>query len=300
MSIGTTIQPNPTGDRLAIRLLVQAGLVTEAKANQALNIAHGFDRSPLEPGLGTNPCKCVDCGGTEPGHSNDCTYMAGTFSDEPTPGTVDADGAWADFAGVHLGDDEGEASLHVQGLCRMAFDAGMAASQSKVQRECDLYDTIAVQFAIGDLSTRQTPPNEWASIADGGPVVWCKPSEFDDAMGAGEEDGARALFVTTTPKGPYTFALRTNPVTRADVASPPTLNAADTDHAHIVREVLHELRVELASARETGHNAADRLNAERIREIDMFLAQPAGPSSGALVDDIARTISGHQPHAKEQ
>lgn len=22
-----------------------------------------------------NPCKCIDCGGTEPGHSPDCTYM---------------------------------------------------------------------------------------------------------------------------------------------------------------------------------------------------------------------------------
>lgn len=25
--------------------------------------------------MSTNPCKCVDCGGTEDSHSNDCTYM---------------------------------------------------------------------------------------------------------------------------------------------------------------------------------------------------------------------------------
>ena len=24
---------------------------------------------------GVNPCKCIDCGGTEQGHSDDCTYM---------------------------------------------------------------------------------------------------------------------------------------------------------------------------------------------------------------------------------
>jgi hypothetical protein len=27
----------------------------------------------------TNPCLCVDCGGTEPAHSSDCTYMRDTF-----------------------------------------------------------------------------------------------------------------------------------------------------------------------------------------------------------------------------
>ena len=36
-------------DRMAIKLLVAAGFVTEAKANEALNIAHGFDKGPLEP-----------------------------------------------------------------------------------------------------------------------------------------------------------------------------------------------------------------------------------------------------------
>jgi hypothetical protein len=36
-------------DRLAIQMLVAAGFVTEAKANEALQIAHGFDAGPLAP-----------------------------------------------------------------------------------------------------------------------------------------------------------------------------------------------------------------------------------------------------------
>jgi hypothetical protein len=36
-------------DRMAIRLLVEAGFVTEDKANEALRIAHGFDKGPLAP-----------------------------------------------------------------------------------------------------------------------------------------------------------------------------------------------------------------------------------------------------------
>ncbi|MGH8073695.1 MAG: hypothetical protein ACREO4_06435 [Lysobacter sp.] len=36
-------------DRTAIRMLVAGGHVTEAKANEALNIAHGFDKGPLTP-----------------------------------------------------------------------------------------------------------------------------------------------------------------------------------------------------------------------------------------------------------
>lgn len=36
-------------DRAAIKLLVAAGFVTEDKANEALRIAHGFDKGPLAP-----------------------------------------------------------------------------------------------------------------------------------------------------------------------------------------------------------------------------------------------------------
>src|SRR5690606_30432619 len=36
-------------DRMAIKLLVAAGFVTEDKANEALRIAHGFDKGPLAP-----------------------------------------------------------------------------------------------------------------------------------------------------------------------------------------------------------------------------------------------------------
>ncbi len=36
-------------DRMAIRLLVAAGFVTEDKANEALRIAHGFDKGALAP-----------------------------------------------------------------------------------------------------------------------------------------------------------------------------------------------------------------------------------------------------------
>jgi hypothetical protein len=39
-------------ERLAIRMLVAAGFVTEAKANEALNIAHGFATGPLEAAPG--------------------------------------------------------------------------------------------------------------------------------------------------------------------------------------------------------------------------------------------------------
>lgn len=42
-------QPAPSADRMAIKMLVAAGFVTEAKANEALQIAHGFERGPLEP-----------------------------------------------------------------------------------------------------------------------------------------------------------------------------------------------------------------------------------------------------------
>ena len=41
-----------TADRTAIRLLVAAGHVTEGKANEALNIAHGFDKGPLAQAQG--------------------------------------------------------------------------------------------------------------------------------------------------------------------------------------------------------------------------------------------------------
>ena len=34
-----------------------------------------------------NSCKCVDCGGTEPKHSPDCTYMADLIK-EPTDDTL--------------------------------------------------------------------------------------------------------------------------------------------------------------------------------------------------------------------
>lgn len=42
-------QPRPSADRQAIRMLVAAGFVTEAKANEALNIAHGFTKGELQP-----------------------------------------------------------------------------------------------------------------------------------------------------------------------------------------------------------------------------------------------------------
>lgn len=46
-SNGTTAAPNP--DRAAIRMLVEAGHVSQAAANEALNIAHGFSDGPLPP-----------------------------------------------------------------------------------------------------------------------------------------------------------------------------------------------------------------------------------------------------------
>lgn len=55
-----------TGDRLAIKLLVAAGFVTEEKANEALNIANGFADGPLaEDKAGREPegVVCGRCGG---------------------------------------------------------------------------------------------------------------------------------------------------------------------------------------------------------------------------------------------
>lgn len=34
------------------------------------------------PSADYNPCKCVDCGGTESSHSDDCTYMNETFGEQ--------------------------------------------------------------------------------------------------------------------------------------------------------------------------------------------------------------------------
>lgn len=31
------------------------------------------------PLANTNPCKCIDCGGNEPAHSSDCTFMSELF-----------------------------------------------------------------------------------------------------------------------------------------------------------------------------------------------------------------------------
>jgi hypothetical protein len=47
-----TLTPSPAqggSDRLAIRMLVAAGFVTETKANEALQIAHGFASGPVAP-----------------------------------------------------------------------------------------------------------------------------------------------------------------------------------------------------------------------------------------------------------
>lgn len=52
--MGNPISPRTGGnaDRMAIKMLVAAGYVTEAKANEALNIAHGFDKGPLAKAQG--------------------------------------------------------------------------------------------------------------------------------------------------------------------------------------------------------------------------------------------------------
>lgn len=33
--------------------------------------------------MAQNPCRCIDCGGDQPTHSSDCTYMQETFGDPP-------------------------------------------------------------------------------------------------------------------------------------------------------------------------------------------------------------------------
>lgn len=56
--------------------------VNEQMAAQidALIGAPGTGKAPDD--LAANPCKCIDCGGTEPSHSSGCTYMASEFGDQ--------------------------------------------------------------------------------------------------------------------------------------------------------------------------------------------------------------------------
>lgn len=45
-----------------------------------------------------NPCKCIDCGGTEPSHSADCTYMAAFAKDFSVQDTLNERGSrYGDF-----------------------------------------------------------------------------------------------------------------------------------------------------------------------------------------------------------
>ena len=50
--VGIDLHARMFGDRMAINMLVAAGYVAEAKANEALNIAHGFAKGPLEQAQG--------------------------------------------------------------------------------------------------------------------------------------------------------------------------------------------------------------------------------------------------------
>ena len=76
-----------------------------------------------------NPCSHIDffngracdkCLGT--------IFSPANFRVQQPAEAVAVDEAWADFAGVYLGDDEGEATLDTVRLCRMAFDAGQRAT----------------------------------------------------------------------------------------------------------------------------------------------------------------------------
>lgn len=62
---------------------------------------------PQEVGR-VNPCKCVDCGGTEPSHSNDCEYMLGSIHLDVLDTLADR-GASGDAASTAL---EGGKAMH--------------------------------------------------------------------------------------------------------------------------------------------------------------------------------------------
>jgi len=49
-----------------------------------------------QPAPGANPCKCIDCGGTEPTHSPDCTYMASLHGFAAQPQREGVDEVFAD------------------------------------------------------------------------------------------------------------------------------------------------------------------------------------------------------------
>lgn len=90
----------------------------------------------------TNPCKCIDCGGTEPTHSSDCTYMNETFGERATGrhnelginpsrvvGACAAIGLAMLFAGFAIMPSSGPVSLPevflvMGGLCLTCLGAG--------------------------------------------------------------------------------------------------------------------------------------------------------------------------------
>ncbi len=78
-------QPRSSADRQAIRMMVAAGFVTEAKANEALNIAHGFTNGELQPQPASAPVG-VDYAMQERAARAWCDRTDSSFDDLPTGG----------------------------------------------------------------------------------------------------------------------------------------------------------------------------------------------------------------------
>lgn len=65
---------------LHAHLLHMLGVRTHQEAGAEIGRLHA---ARLRGEAAQTPCKCVDCDGTEPVHSRDCTYMAGLIGEAP-------------------------------------------------------------------------------------------------------------------------------------------------------------------------------------------------------------------------
>jgi hypothetical protein len=61
-------------------------LIAEIPMKEAPEGGYRYERTcPLPEVVMSNNCKCIDCGGSEPTHSGDCTYMNDMFGDLYAP-----------------------------------------------------------------------------------------------------------------------------------------------------------------------------------------------------------------------
>jgi len=102
-----------------------------------------------------NPCKCIDCGGTEPGHSSDCTYMKELHgANQVTPSTTNtaARELLEDVLGTLLGEEaivwvetttDGKYAEKMHALCNKARQSIASLTKQPAASEGDDGDGVA-------------------------------------------------------------------------------------------------------------------------------------------------------------